>query len=298
MLLNSTTYYSFLGLLVCFFSGLDNTLIANESATIPFVEKQGFIIIEAEMNGLTGNFILDTGADDLFINQPEVNSTKRENFTSIHGTISASSLVLQQFSIGNKVWNNLEAYSLDLSNIEQSLDQKIDGIVGLSLIQSVTFLIDYSKGVIELNPSKEKAIGTNKNFSIQKIPYEVINESLVVISFDIEGITYKMGIDSGAACNVLFKSNKKVIKKAVKLAESAYHVTSPNKTSKKSTSSAYQFNTCQLANIKVKGAEFLVDKTFDTSINIDGLINPYLLGIDKYLFDTSRKELILFINRK
>ncbi len=247
--------------------------------------------------GQSGNFILDTGAEDLFINQCDEKDHSNEEFTTIHGTISANSFVLQKFSLGNKEWSNLEVFGLDLSNIEQTLNQKISGIVGLSLIQPASFLIDYTKGVIELNPSKEVALDGNNNFSIQRVPYEIINESFAVVEFDIEGTLYKMGIDSGAGCNVLFESKRKIKKKAIRKSDLAYQVNSPKTELKSSASSGYEFNTCQLANIKVRGATFLLNKNFDTSLNIDGLINPYLLGIDKYLFDTSRKELIIFISK-
>jgi hypothetical protein len=180
---------------------------------IPFTRAGNLIVIQATVDTISGNFILDTGAPYLILNHTyfrdfQVNYGGEEQ-TSITGTGAAvSKTSVKKFTLGNLQYNRIDADLINLGHIENSKGIKILGLLGMELFRQCELIIDYEKNLLYLCYLNKKTIGSYKNeqladaSSYSTIPIDVM-DSRIFASTTIAGKKLRLIIDSGAESNLL-----------------------------------------------------------------------------------------------
>ena len=129
------------------------------SVKLIFLETKHYLI-EAKLNGVSGRFILDTGAsnscicislEDKFKLISKDSKEKASSATSqmTHTKISKSNAI----QIG-KWENKIDLISFDMNHINSALSQKkvppIDGIVGADILKKSKAILDYKSNKLYL----------------------------------------------------------------------------------------------------------------------------------------------------
>ena len=112
-----------------------------DSYETSFLLKYNLILLQASVNGETGNFILDTGIPDLILNAAEGKPKNRINLYTIEGNQIQGSTRRAQLSIGP--WNLKPKLAdvIDLSEIEQKLEIPIMGLIGTNFLKNLKFIL-------------------------------------------------------------------------------------------------------------------------------------------------------------
>lgn len=183
------------------------------SNEIPFTKVGNLIVIKASVDTIVGNFILDTGAPHLVLNQTyfrhySTSSDHSVEQTSITGSGGAiSRTTINRLAVGNLQYAKCEADVIPLGHLENSKGIRILGLLGMSLFMHCDMLIDYENSVIKLCYVKRKDARTYKSQWLGEgifttIPIELTDNRIMVIT-TLEGKKLKFIIDSGAETNIL-----------------------------------------------------------------------------------------------
>ena len=192
-------------LLILLLSLLSISALATNDAddnqvSIPFLVVNGLIIIEAEIDNEKGNYIFDTGAEELILNK-EVRSGKTM-FSSINGDISTDEVKINLLKIGNLTHSEIKAYSADLGSMESYLNISLQGVIGSSVFMPRKIKIDFIASEIILSSTDDLIIGRDSYVNFE------MYDGVPVCSIRIEGKDYLFGFDTGATMHVLDHKNK------------------------------------------------------------------------------------------
>ena len=171
-------------------------------ALASFTFERNLIFFEASVNGQSGNYILDTGAPTLVVNN-RGRADAGGNYTGYGsgGTVSCSDYRVADFRMNGRTFRNYWAIGLDLRGMEDRTGRTIDGMVGYDLINDGELRIDYAARSFRLLPSSRHPQHD------QREPKAVLKFSLVdhlpVIRLRIDGKRYDFAIDTGAGVNLV-----------------------------------------------------------------------------------------------
>lgn len=131
------------------------TLKENKYKKIKFkISKTQHLVLKAKINGVLGNFILDTGASNscvgfesipLFNLQPEDSVTKASGAgaTGMHTQIAPNT----ELAVGRWKCSTIELVIFDLSHVNQALlahkSKPVHGIIGADVLLKGKAIIDY-----------------------------------------------------------------------------------------------------------------------------------------------------------
>lgn len=122
--------------------------------------KTQHLLVKVKVNGLAGNFILDTGASNTCIDLESIEKYRLEatDYTSL--AASATSNMQAKISKGNYLqigsWKQLPSTFIlfDLSHVNEALSQQkikpIDGIIGADVLLKGNAIIDYANQCLYL----------------------------------------------------------------------------------------------------------------------------------------------------
>ena len=116
--------------------------------SIPFKLVNNLIIIVADCDHSTGNFVFDTGSDAIFLNTPKKTETEAKTFNTLNGNVLTKLTKISCFKIGEITKKNIEAYKTNLSNIEDFLSIELAGIIGAELFNPHSIFIDFLQNKI------------------------------------------------------------------------------------------------------------------------------------------------------
>lgn len=143
-------------------SELYKQLSDNEYILIPMTKSlSGHLHLTGELNGVTANFILDTGA-----NGTVIETTRQEQFkmtlTGVEDMGSgAGSVNLQvadsegnRVQLGNLTLENFDLKLMSLEHVNQAFEgmgmERIDGVLGADILEQGQAVIDYSNLILYL----------------------------------------------------------------------------------------------------------------------------------------------------
>lgn len=134
---------------------LQKILKKNKYKKIKFrISKTQHLLIKASVNGVKGNFILDTGASnscigfesiDYFSLETSKSKTKAAGAgaTGMKTAVSTNNII----TLGSWKTNNFSFIVFDLSHVNQALKnhkaKPVHGIIGADILQSGKAIIDY-----------------------------------------------------------------------------------------------------------------------------------------------------------
>lgn len=167
------------------------------STTIPFTMLEGMMVVEATVNQQKGNFIIDTGAPTLVLNQQPTVNTQLEGRGISEGLI-ADEVVVQEFSWSGIRKQNVDAFKVDISHLEKISGQHLAGIIGYDILKEVELLVDYQTQTVQLSPVKATKI--KKPLAV--IPF-TMQAHLPVIKVKIGKKKFRLALDTASESNIL-----------------------------------------------------------------------------------------------
>jgi hypothetical protein len=188
-------------------------LIPKSVVTIPLKRVGKLLLIEATIDGLTGNFIFDTGAPYPVLNATyfrDRSSREKSNYYAqgINGELDAvRTLKIRNLYMGNILYQNLNADLAELGHIENARGIKILGLLGLNLFKSFELEIDLEASTLKLYALNEDGFAkqpTKETYDFT-VPIEVFDNS-IFLDCSIGGDTMRFGLDTGAEINALCNS--------------------------------------------------------------------------------------------
>lgn len=235
------------------------------------------ILVNAEVDGIKGKFILDTGSPILMLNEKDANGDIIVG--GISKNCSAKAVKVKEFKWAGISTKSIEALAFDMSKLEKSIGTKISGLIGQSIFQDYELFIDLAQQKIQLFKGRKSRLH-KANKPKNKISFTFENH-IPVINVKINGKRYRFGIDTGAEVNAL---NKKFQKRFEELSL----INNPRETSLNGidgiTQKTYAAN---LTNFKIRGKDFknfeflmmdfsTLEKDFD--LQLDGILGyPFLV---------------------
>jgi len=189
-------------------------VIDSVSCIIPFTRAGNLIVVKAQADTTSGNFILDTGAPNLvlnltyFRNYPAILSTDGEQA----GITGSSPYIIQttvkSFSLGALNYYDQHADLTNLGSIENTKGIKILGLLGFELFKECEMIIDYEKNLIYLHRISSKEAATYQDQMLNDVSaYTVtpidITDNRIVVRSEIMGKNLKLVIDCAAENNIL-----------------------------------------------------------------------------------------------
>lgn len=218
-----TTFRSAVLLLFCAFTldccathfELSASKITEDEIFIPLVQAGKILLIEAEVDGQRGNFILDTGAPYLVLNTTYFRNSIRIDTLEASGINGLPCDVcrtrITRMDLASLRYDSLEADVISLGEIENKRGVKILGLFGLDLLRSFRIEIDLRKQLMIIHTGTDKKQRPNLVW-----PFEVKNSTLI-FQAEMEKKSMTWVLDSGAEVIVLGSHVKKKILKGFQI---------------------------------------------------------------------------------
>lgn len=177
------------------------------SLDIPVRLLNGLILVEAEVDGRRGTFVLDSGAPALMLNKREFPAAPGQTTLApggpqgVGGSVGNMSYhLVRQFDWSGIRFEQKEVPTLDLSTIEQKTGgAPLLGLIGYNLLNQYALTLDYHAGRVLLRkPGSPAAAGT----PLQSVPF-TLRGHLPVVEVTANGQTFRMALDCGAQSNLL-----------------------------------------------------------------------------------------------
>jgi predicted aspartyl protease len=187
--------------------------------TIPLKRAGRLFLLEGTINGMIGNFILDTGASGLVLNKTYFRSSmtfEDEEGGGVTGSTAAvARIIVKRLVVGELIYTNVSADVLPLGHLENRRGVKILGLFGMSLLKNDEMVIDISNN--ELQIFKLDKNGNRLGPPSPEVKYDIIQKieefrHVLFVKASIGGKVLDFCLDTGAESNVLsIDANKKVL---------------------------------------------------------------------------------------
>jgi hypothetical protein len=190
-----------------------------KTVTIPIKRAGNLIIVEAQVDSVVGNFVLDTGAPYLVLNatyfrdMPHVGD---QEATGVNGT-SAGTFRTQvnNFLLGlDLTYKKIPADVCDLSAIENTKKIKVLGIIGTQLFRKMAITVDLFHNVIYIHKLDSKGDIPAEQRAFQapdmRTSFKYMND-VIFIKGTIADKTTWFVFDTGAESNLLSKDCPKAV---------------------------------------------------------------------------------------
>ena len=190
------------------------------TSRIPFKLVDHLIVVEAELLGKKGNFIIDTGSETLILNKVHFPLKYQHNIKQ-NQTSGVVSIIdnpmerrLNEFVIQNIKLHNKNSDVIDLSHIEKSKKMHLLGIIGYSILKDYEVFIDLYLNQITLSKIDKNGDTLDENVYLEKITDSInfkLKKHTIVLNAYVDKYELKFGLDSGAEFNQINKNVKKKV---------------------------------------------------------------------------------------
>ncbi|MFK8006602.1 MAG: retropepsin-like aspartic protease [Saprospiraceae bacterium] len=172
----------------------------------------GLIFLNADLEGESHPFILDTGSPHLLLNSSL--SKKNKNGFEISG-VGGKKRVKKLYKV-NFDWQGINvkresSYAVNLGNIARIKKRDFAGLISYDQVKRKELLIDYEKEKVFLISKSNKTFFENYDKS-DKIWFRMVGH-IPVVKVKIGNKRYYFGIDTGAEINVIDKRLRKRLPK-------------------------------------------------------------------------------------
>jgi hypothetical protein len=173
----------------------------------PFELAHRLIVVEAEIEGVRGNFFVDSGSPGFVLNAKRLPWLTEKARPLGHAMFGAGGEIkeIKQVEASGFIWqtvelNSIKAMFIDLSHLEENTGTEIVGLIGVDFLQNFTVQFDYS--------SKELTLFTESMIDSWQTPDHAIDFTMIghipVIDATIGDHSLRFGIDCGAEGAMLF----------------------------------------------------------------------------------------------
>ncbi len=195
-----------------------------QKLVIPMRQVGNLIIVEATVDGLRGNFILDTGAPYLILNATYFRDYEEVNTyasTDINGEQQNQRILrVAKLKINELYYENLEADVSDLSTIENKRNIKILGLLGLNLFMRTEMKIDLRAQQLMVYKIDRKGNRlAAEEFAVAadySLAFKLYNNAIIAAG-SLNGVNLKFCFDSGAEAVLLDNDLPEAVYEAVSI---------------------------------------------------------------------------------
>ncbi len=176
----------------------------NEPVEVEFEVISDLIIIKAEINGVSGNFLFDNGfslsaINKEFAHRAHINFANSGNIKDANNRqASTPESTIDSVIINNQVFLRTGFYQIKTDAFLPC--DHIDGIIGASIINKANWKINFEEKKIQISSIPFEAKGDKLDISFS-------NNNSSFTSISILGISYKCKIDIGSASGIKLNQN-------------------------------------------------------------------------------------------
>lgn len=179
---------------------------------VPFNLVGGLPIVQATVNGESGNFIFDTGAIDLVLNNKYFGSETANYQASAAGVTGSVGTVgnkkVERFRLDNLIAENFNVDVIDLTHIERKKRLKIMGLVGYGVLEEFALLFDYSLSQVILIRTDKKGkpyeeLPADEYTGPKTFELNELTGHIAIMKLTFGKTKLSFGLDSGAEQNLL-----------------------------------------------------------------------------------------------
>jgi len=182
-----------------------------KTLVIPIKRVQNLIVIEARIDTLVGNFVLDTGSPLLVLNKTYFRKgwdrTDKVAANASGGTTSLYQTNVRAFALRELYFEKIQADLTDLGHIENQRGIKILGLLGVNLFTEFEMIIDLHKSILYLHRLDENGFVPEVERMVQsapiiKVPFDFVRN---IITMEVVVADKKLifCLDTGAETNSL-----------------------------------------------------------------------------------------------
>ena len=181
-----------------------------DSVVIPLKRAGRLFLIEAKVEDQTGNFVFDTGANGLVLNNTYFrNHVKSGGATSggITGLVGpVEQISVSKIEFAELSYKNLRADVANLGHIENRRGVKILGLIGFNMMRNLEIVIDAKNN--ELKLFRIDKTGKRVNNSLAEFKADHIqkfegNSNILFLKGKISGKILNFCFDTGAETNAI-----------------------------------------------------------------------------------------------
>ncbi|MFN7120014.1 MAG: aspartyl protease family protein [Saprospiraceae bacterium] len=261
-----------------------------DAITAPLKILNGMPFVNAQLDGKSGPFLLDTGAPTLVLNAKPDNKQQDIPAASFSTSFHLSSTKVKSFGWATVQRKNLDALALDIQHLEISTQQKLLGIIGYDILKDFELFIDYpNQQVLLLQPvnnSVHKAATPLATLDIE------LQGHLPVIALEIGNQILRFGLDTGAGVNLMDNDCKTNLPATLFTSLGIEEIRSIDQRSTRVEGTL--INKVQIADLPLNNMKYLFTELTDLEVKSDVKIDG-LLG---FPFFERVKCSIDYINRK
>jgi hypothetical protein len=176
------------------------------SLQIPFRLSGLHLILQAEVNGRRGNFMIDTGAETLVLNSRYFKGgwNKRNQATGALGRVEEARSCIVKI----RDWSEqpMRADLINLSHLESQKGIPLLGLIGYEAIKDFELLIDLHTQNVVLFMTDDKGVRYGSHAftapPVDSIRFDLI-QHMAIIYGSLEGRPLIFGLDTGSELNLL-----------------------------------------------------------------------------------------------
>lgn len=248
-------------------------------SVIRFEMVDGLILIKAFMDDDEGFYIFDTGTPHVILNQ----KVKNGDFLvwTAKGDQQSKELPIDNIRFGNISKHNLNAWALDLSQVEEVIKKPLAGIIGSDIFKDYKVLIDYETKELAIIPDGIKSLGIDvEDYNISHIPFDIEYGNMAVVTLKVDDRAKRLVFDTGAGISVLHSETNFVESKNL------------------DTNLRIENHDVNIRHTLIKNITFktrsLSDLNATTDVNVDGILSVSSLNTSKVMIDYSNSRISCF----
>lgn len=256
------------------------THFTHASISVPFELINGLIIIQAEVNGTSGSYIIDSGSNGILLNGKSASSDV--SYQTLSSTMEGSETKINSFKVGDFHLDRLLGFSTDLSNLEVYLEKPIAGILGCSVFTPHSLVFDFKRSVMSIS---YKDLDASKLGNYRSLNFEVY-EDLPMVELKIQGAWHTFILDSGASTHFVDKELVREYRSLVTSTGNRKNIITAG--GRDQVSEEYEIPSCEVGGEMTKITAY--EKDFSPisrtlGKNISGLLSLSSLSDDLVYFD-------------
>lgn len=174
----------------------------NYNSEIPFRYVNGYIFIDIIQNDKKYNFLFDSGAEATLIDKSIIHKFEFEPFSTsnISGPLikngDVSTITLSAIKVSEIEFLDIGAVAFDLQVFKSKFCEKLDGVIGSTLLKKAKWQIDYENKVIRLSDNISNLISEKPKYELTtNIPEK--GWGTETIELNIDGYTSQFNFDTG-----------------------------------------------------------------------------------------------------
>ena len=182
---------------------------------IPFSLAKNLIVVEAEINGVFGNYLVDTGAQSIVLNSAHFETDDVETVAMNHARpagvngeiLDVQGAVKLRLSWGAIEISGLRGIVMDLTHLEKSVGVKVLGLIGYNVLERFQIQFDYAARELTLFSLDDDAQPLVQSDLGQPTLVASLDMAghIPVVDVEIAGHELRVGVDSGAGEDMLFE---------------------------------------------------------------------------------------------